>query len=149
MFAHEPHNERPIGVRNPQSTEDPIGDRGTDLRVIGGAGDLADVVQQRGQQQEVGALDIAHQPAGHDDRLDRVSVDGMPVDRVVLRPATDLAPFRDPLLDNAGQVQALPDPDQARTGSEQVGEESQRVSRPGLRQRRAARREVRQGGRGQ
>ena len=46
---------------------------------------LADVVQQRGDQQQVGPVDVPGQLGGGGRRLDQVPVDGEPVPRVALR----------------------------------------------------------------
>ena len=76
------------------STASP-GDRGPHRGVKGGRpGDLADVVQQGGQQQDVGPVDLGQMALRLDHRLYRVPVDGVEVDRVVLRPGPDRHPSR-------------------------------------------------------
>ena len=71
------------------------GDRRADRGVVGAAArDLADVVEQAGQQQQVGPLDLGQVPLRLGDGLHRVPVDGVPVDRVVLRAGPDRLPRR-------------------------------------------------------
>ena len=51
-------------------------------------------------------------PLAADDGLDEVAVDGVPVHGVALRPAAHRRPLRDPPLDDAGEVEPLPDRDE-------------------------------------
>ena len=51
-----------------------------------GAGDLADVVQQGGDQQQVGPVDAADEAGARTTVSIEVPVDGVPVARVALRP---------------------------------------------------------------
>ena len=69
-------------------------------RVVVRAAHLADVVEQRGEQQQVGPGDPTDQPGGADDGLDEVPVDGVPVHGVALRPAAHRRPLRDPRVDD-------------------------------------------------
>ena len=71
----------------------------------------------------------------------------MAVDGVALRAAPDGGPLRDPLLDDAREVQALPHRDQSGPGRQQIAEDRERGRRPGRRDRRAVGGEVLQGGR--
>ena len=100
---------------------------------------LPDVVQQRRQQQQVGAGDVAGQGGGVGGALHQVPVDREAVQRVALRPV----PYPLPVRDQRGQqpllVERLPDRDRARPGPEQGKQLIAGLGRPGNRQRRALR----------
>ena len=70
------------------------------------------------------------------DGLDQVPVDGVPVHRVALRPAPHRGPLGQPALDDAGQVEPLPDGDERRARP-RAGRRRGRA-RPGPRRRAAA-----------
>jgi hypothetical protein len=96
---------------------------------------LADVVQQRGDEQEVGPVD----PAGHlgclDRGLDEVPVDGPDVHGVALRSAAHPLPVRQQVRDEALGLQRLPDVDGRAAGTQQGDELLARLGGPGRRQR--------------
>ena len=110
VLAHQVLHQVGIALGQPDGQHHLAGDGRSDRGVpAAGARQLADVVEQRGQQQQVGPLDLGQVPLGLDDGLHRVPVDGEPVHGVVLRPGPDRLPARDPADDAAGQVQRLPD----------------------------------------
>ena len=73
------------------------------------AGALADVVQDRGEQQQVGAVHPANQPGGLDRGLHQMPVDGVAVDRVALRQRPQPVPAGQERGDHPGLVERLPD----------------------------------------
>ena len=145
VLTHERHHERAVVVGHAQPLQDGVGDRGPGLGVVARPGDLADVVQQRREQEQVGPRDLAQQAAGPHHRLDEVPVDGVPVDGVALRSAAHGPPLRDPPLDDPREVEALPDGHEPGAGRQQVAEHGQGLLGPGLGQRGAARGQVGQG----
>ena len=70
---------------------------------------LADVVQQRTDQQQVGPVDVASERGRTDGGLDEVPVDREPVHGVALRPAAHPLPVRQQARGHPGLVQRLPD----------------------------------------
>ena len=112
------------------------------------AADLADVVQERGEQEQVGAVDAAHQAAGEHHGLDEVPVHGVAVHGTALRARADGRPLGEPAVDDAGLVEALPDPDQPGAGGQQVGEQVAADLGPRLGERGCLPGEVGQRGRG-
>ena len=118
---------------------------------------LADVVQQRGEQQQVGPRHVAGVGGGVGRALDEVPVHGETVQRVALRAVAHPLPVRDQRGEQALLVERLPDGDRVLPGAEQGEQLVARLVRPRDRQRRAlgepgqgARRErqARLGGRG-
>ena len=101
---------------------------------------LADVVQQGGDEQQVGP---AH-PRGSartrlDGRLQHVPVDGAAVHGVALRPVPDQRPLGQQPVDQAGLVERLPHRHGGWPGAEQGRRTGSRARRGhGVRQRRAA-----------
>jgi len=92
---------------------------------------LADVVQQRGQQEQVGT---AHVPG--EDRCPRggfhqVTIHRVGVQRVALGPVADPVPVRQQARDQALLVQRLPDGDGGRAGAEQRDQRVPGFRRPG------------------
>ena len=106
------------------------------------AGQLADVVQQAGEQQQVGPVDLGEVTLHLGHALHRVPVDGVPVDRVVLGPGADALPRREPADDAAGQIEGLPDRQQRRAAGQQLEQRDPGLVRPGGRDRRGVLAEV-------
>lgn len=96
---------------------------------------LADVVQQGGDQQQVGAVDAAGELRGADGRLDQVAVDGPDVDGVALRAAADALPVGQQPGDQALGLQGLPDLDGRGARAEQRDELFAGLGGPGRGQR--------------
>ncbi len=113
---------------------DPRGDvLGDDLaghRVVPGPA-LADVVQQGGDQEEVGAVDAAGELGGPDGRLDQMPVDGPDVHGVALRAAADPLPVREETGDQSLRLQRLPHVDRRAAGAEQGHKLLARLGGPG------------------
>ena len=126
VLAHERGDHGDVGLAVAQASHDHLGDGCPRGRVVAGAGDLADVVQERREQQQVGSPDASQQPGGMDDRLDEVAVHGVPVDGVALGTGADRSPLGQPALDDALLVQALPHGDEPGPGGEQVAEQPAR-----------------------
>ncbi len=106
MMADQPLDQSDVRLVQAHRLRHPSGDGGADLGVVhAGAGHLADVVQQAGQQQEVGSLDLGQVLSHLGGALHRMPVDRVPVDRIVLRLGADPAPVRDPPHDAAGEVE--------------------------------------------
>lgn len=83
---------------------------------------LADVVQQRGDEEQVGAAHAAGQFGGADGRLDEVAVDGPDVYGVALRPAAYALPVRQQPGDQTLRFERLPDLDGGAAGAEERDE---------------------------
>ncbi|MDP9394441.1 MAG: hypothetical protein M3Q27_09420 [Actinomycetota bacterium] len=66
-------------------------------------------MEERRDQQEIGAGDPRRHGRRHGDRLEQVPVDGPPVHRVALRLVADQAPFRHQTLEQPGVVERLDD----------------------------------------
>ncbi len=145
MFAHETFDEVAVGAIEAHALADRARD-GCALRaVVTRACDLADVVQQRGDEEQVGPCHVLAQARRDDDGLDAVSVDGELVDRVSLRARTHRRPLGQPDVDDAAQIEALPHVDDAGPAREEPHETLPDLSRPRGGQRPAARDEVREG----
>ena len=109
---------------------------------------LADVVQQGGEQQQVGAGDPPGQPGRGRRGLGEVPVDGEAVHGVALRLRPHALPLRQQPDEQPGVVERLQRRYGARAGGEQSDQRVQRRAGPGLGQRRAPRGEQVEGGRG-
>ncbi len=103
---------------------------------------LADVVEQRGDEQEVGAADAAGEGGGADGRLDEVAVDGPGVDGVALGPAVHPLPVGQEPGDQALGFQGLPDGDGGFARAEECDEFLPGLGRPRHGQRLGGRGEV-------
>jgi hypothetical protein len=111
------------------------------------AGSLADVVQDRGQQQQVRSGDPADQAGGVHRGLHQVPVDRVEVDRVALRQRAQPLPAGQQGGDQAGLVQVLPGGEHRLARSEQGQERIERDRRPRVGQRRAGAGQPQHGGR--
>ena len=114
------------------------GDRLTGDAVLGELA-LADVVQQRGDHQHVGAGHPADQRRRLDAGLHEVPVHGEAVHDRGVRQQPHPLPLREDPLEGAGLVEGLPDAEQAGAGGEQPHEQVARLDRPRVGQRRAPR----------
>ena len=125
-----------VGRRQADPGGDLGGDRGADDAVVAGQA-LADVVQERADQQQVGPVHLAGVGGRLVGGLDQVPVQGEAVHRVVLRQAAHPGPLRQPGVDQAVPVAGLPGGQQARAGAEQRDQRGAGRRRPRRRQRRA------------
>jgi hypothetical protein len=120
-----------------------------DHRVVERAGDLAEVVHQRGQHEQVGPGGVAQRGLDADHGLHLVPVHRVAVHGVALRPVPHPGPLRDPAGDQAGPVQRLPDGGQCGAACQHGHELVAGGGRPGVGQRRAVVGEVLDRDRGQ
>ncbi len=98
---------------------------------------LAQVVQQRRQQQQVRSGDPARQLRGSRRRLDEVPVDRVAVEAVALRTAAHRGPLRQQRDEQPHPVERLEHRHGRAARGEQPDERLARLPRPGVRQRRA------------
>ena len=112
-------------------------------------GSLPRSCSSAGEQQQVGALHLAQERLRGDGGLDEVAVHGPAVDGVALGAVADRGPLRDPLLDEADEVEGLPDGDLRGAGGEQFQQRLAGGGRPRDGQRGAGGDEVLQRHRGQ
>ncbi len=99
---------------------------------------LAHIVQEGGQQQQVGTRHLAGQRGGPGGGLHQVPVHGVGVQRVALRPVPHPLPVGQQAGHQAFLVQRLPDADRRLAGAEQRDQGVPRLGRPRHRKRRAA-----------
>jgi hypothetical protein len=137
VLAHEDLDLFAVGGRQAHPLHLGPGQGRAGDRVVGDPGELADVVEQGRQQQQVGPVNVAQEPLRLDDRLDLVPVDRVPVDRVALRPRAHPGPLGQPAHDQSGLVARLPDPDLRGAGREQLQQRLAGGGRPRRGQRRA------------
>ena len=133
VVTHERRHGVDVVRREAHALAQGLSDDGAGRTVVTGPS-LAHVVQQSGNEQEVGPV---HRPGeggslGHG--LDRVPVDGVPVDRGSLRTVSDALPVRQPPHDEAGGLEVLPDRDSVAAGPEEAHEVVAHRSRPGQRE---------------
>ena len=116
----------------------PQGDRPDEphaaLGVIAGVA-LADVVEEGGDDQQVGAIHLSEQTARLDRGLDEVPVHGVAVEGVALRAALHRSPLGDQHRPDAGVVQLLEHGDEPLAGAQEGEEVLPRRGRPWIGQR--------------
>ena len=143
VLADQPLDQTGVARTHPHRQHRLAGDRRADRGVlVARPGQLADVVEERGQEQQIGTVDPGQMLLHLGDGLHRVPVDGVLVDRVVLRPRPDRVPAGDPAGDTARQVQRLPHRHEVGAGRQHVEERLPRRRRPGDRERRGMPAEV-------
>ncbi len=103
---------------------------------------LADVVQEGGDQEQVGAVDAAGEGGGADGGLHEVPVDGPGVDGVALGAAVDTFPVGQQPGDDPLRLQGLPDGDGGLARAEQGDQFLAGLGGPGHRQRPGGGRQV-------
>ena len=112
--AHEPADRAASAGSNPHRCRDVTAMASPTLAVVAGPA-LADVVQQGGHGQQVGARRRPRQDfGGLHARLDAVPVDGVAVDRRRRPAQADVVPLRQPVVDHAGVVELVPHRHEAR-----------------------------------
>ena len=94
--------------------------RSTICVVHAGTGQLADVVEEAGQQQDVWPLDSSEVLLHLGDGLDQMPVDCMTVDGIVLWPGADRLPGGDPSADAACKIERLPHRDHVGARGQQL-----------------------------
>jgi hypothetical protein len=109
MVSHQELDQFGVALPKSDRCDGVAGDRRPPIRVMrAGPGQLADVVEEAGQQQDVGPIHLSEMPLRLRDGLHQVPVDCMTVDRIVLGPSADRLPGRDPPADTAREVERLP-----------------------------------------
>ncbi len=127
---------RRVAVRQPDPGGDRPGDAGADRGVVDAGRALADVVQQRAEQQQVRPGDASAQAGRAGRGLQQVPVDRVPVDGVVLGAEAHRVPLGQQPDQQADLVEGLQDGHRSVPGTEQRDELRQRRRRPRVRQRR-------------
>ncbi len=117
-MAYEAGEDGDVGAVEADPGGDVAGDDLPGDGVIAGPA-LADVVQQGGDEQQVGPSDAAGEVGGADGGLDEVPVDGPGVHGVALGAAPDPLPVGQQPGDQALGLQGLPDLDGRPPGAEQ------------------------------
>ncbi len=112
-----------VVVGEPHPAGDLASVLGADERVVAWVA-LADVVQQRADEQQVGTVDLAGVVGGVRRGLEQVPVDGEAMHRVVLCPAAHRVPFRDQRAQQPGEIERFEHRDGRSTGTEQRDESS-------------------------
>ena len=134
-----PHQEvNQLGVRliEPDRSDGLASDRRSAFRVVyAGTGQLADVMEEAGKQQDVRPLDPGQVLLYLSDRLDQMPIDGMTVDRIVLWPGADRLPGRNPSADAACEIEGLPYRDDVGARGQQLQQGIACRVRPWCRQR--------------
>ncbi len=108
VVTHEPQHDPCVRGRQTPSLENPRRDCDSGFGMVDGRFGFADVMQERGDEQQVRARDVAHEFACARDGFDRVAVDRMPVHGTVLRPAPHHGPLGQPGVDDTREIQPLP-----------------------------------------
>ena len=135
VVAHHRHQHLRVMAAEAHARRDALDELDADLRVVARV-PLAEVVEQRADDEEVGALDPSGQVGGVGGRLPQVPVDGEAVVGVALRPAAHGRPLGEDLHQQAALIERLEARDR-RVPFEQEGHEVVAGSRwPGVRERR-------------
>ena len=107
----------------------------TDLDVIAGVA-LAEIVQQRTQHEQVGAVDALRERRRIGNGLEQVPVDGEPVVRVALRPRTHRRPLRKDAHPQTAVIECFDDGNRVLPGEQERDEQRPRLARPRIREAR-------------
>ncbi len=149
VLADERDEHLDVARREAPALRDGAREVGAGHRVVPRAPHLPDVVEQRGDEEQVRAGRPSHQPGRAHDGLDEVAVHGVAVDRTALGSRPDGCPLGQPPLDDADLVQALPHADQPRPGRQEVAEQVTARRGPRVRVRGCGAGEVVEGRRGE
>ena len=131
VVLHEPHQHVDVAGRETEARTDLADERHPRRGVIAGIA-LAEIVEQRPEHEEVGAVDAAGEGGGVGGRLPQVPVDGEAVVGVALRPAAHGIPLRQQPHEDAPLVERLEHVDRPMTLAEEGDELLQRPVRPAL-----------------
>ena len=129
MVAHQVDQDGHVGVVEAHARRDTHGQDHTVVGVVAGQS-LAEVVQQRAHEQQVGPAHRAHDVVGAGDCLEEVAVDGEAVERVALRFAPHAVPLGEVLHEEAVLVEQLDLRHHRVAASEQRDERVADVGRP-------------------
>ena len=110
---------------------DPLGQDHARSRVIARLA-LAEVVQQRRENEQIGAQHEIGALGRVGDGLEHVTVDGEPVIRVALRPSAHRRPLREDARPDAALIEGLDDGNRPAAGQEQFDEQPTRRRGPWL-----------------
>ncbi len=135
MVPHERGQGRDVGLGEAHPRPDRRGHRLPRHAVVAGIA-LADVVQQRGDQQQVGPVDVAGELRRGGGGLDQVPVDGEPVPGVALRQGAHLVPLGQQPGEQPLLVELLEDGDGRAAAGQQPEEGPAHLGGPGLGHRR-------------
>jgi hypothetical protein len=128
-MAHQPHHQRDVVRREAHPGGHLLGQDDAGVGVVAGA-TLAHVVQERADQQEIGAPHRAHEVAGAGNRFEEMPVDGEPVKRVALRLAAHGVPLGEVAHEHAVFVEELHQRHHGVTATEERDERVTRLGRP-------------------
>ncbi len=135
VLAYEQLHQIGVGGVEPDRQHGLPGDRRADVGVVhADPRQLADVVEQAAEQQDVGSVDLGEVTLRLRDGLHRVPVDGEGVDGVVLRSRPDRFPGRDPAAGAAGEIERLPHRNQVGSARQHLQQGVPRRGRPRRRQ---------------
>ncbi len=130
VLAHQGEHERGVGGRHTPAVQHRSGEPLPLGGVLDRRGALADVVQERSDEQQVRTGDPSHEFGGPDHALQAVAVHRMPVHRTVLGTAAHERPLGQPVLDDARQIESLPGRHERRSGGQQLAQRLQRAGIP-------------------
>ena len=109
VMPHQELDQLRVCLVEPDRSDCLASDRRSTICVVhAGTGQLADVVEEAGQQQDVRPLDPGEVLLHLGDRLDQMPVDGMTVDWIVLWPGADRLPGGIHLLMQPARSRRLP-----------------------------------------
>ena len=131
MVAHQAHENGHVGRDKAHARRDALHELDADLGVIAGVA-LAQVVQPRPDQQQVGAAHAHRQRRRFRGRLQQVPIYGETVIRVVLRTASHRFPFGKEPRDESELIERFEGRDRTRAGREQLHERVGSARRPGV-----------------
>ncbi len=130
VLAHQGEHERGVGGRHTPAVQHRSGEPLPLGGVLDRRGALADVVQERSDEQQVRTGDPSHEFGGPDHALQAVSVHRMPVHWAVLGAAAHERPLGQPVLDDARQIERFPGRHERRSGGQQLAQRLQRAGIP-------------------
>jgi hypothetical protein len=132
MVAHQRDEHRDIALVKTQPRPDARHELHSGVGVVTGVA-LAEVVQPRAHEQQVGPGHAPGEGGGAGDRLTQMPVHGEPVVRVALRPAAHGLPFRQDAHEQASLIERLEHRDGGGTRAQQGEQGLAGVVRPRVR----------------
>ena len=136
-MAHECRHGRGVSARQPHPVGDLLRHDSAGLRVVSAGVSLADVVQERADEQQVRSRHLADQIGGLGRRFQQVAVDGPAMHRIVLGGEANRIPFRHEPDKQPSLVERFEDRHRPVSGAEQGHEIVQGLGRPRLPERSA------------